>query len=59
MPTPVEWADERDRMENIRIHRGCPHGRLGPCYACDQLNLEAQEVFENEGGSPGEGGEFD
>jgi hypothetical protein len=48
-PTPVEWADEVDRMSNINLHVGCPHGRLGPCYACDQLNLEAQAMLD-EGG---------
>jgi hypothetical protein len=65
-PTPIEWADEHKRLENIRVHRGCPHGRLDSCRTCEELELMAQReilatrgVWEDDGWSPGEGGEFD
>ena len=47
MPTPIEWADEPQRMSNIRDGVGCPHGRLDYCYVCEQLEIEARQVFEN------------
>ena len=45
MPTPIEWADEPQRMSNIRDGVGCPHGRLDICPICDQLDAEAAEYL--------------
>lgn len=51
MPSPIDWGDEPPRMRNILGGVGCPHGRFDYCYVCEQLEREAQEVMENEGGT--------